>query len=86
MVEIGAGGGSIARINKLDQITIGPDSAGSSPGPACYGLGGKNPTITDADLIVGKLNPKNFAAGKIELFPENSKNVINNNIAKVKFL
>ncbi|GIR62113.1 MAG: hypothetical protein CM15mP67_02160 [Alphaproteobacteria bacterium] len=82
MVEIGAGGGSIARINKLDQITIGPDSAGSSPGPACYGLGGKNPTITDADLIVGKLNPKNFAAGKIELFPENSKNVINNNIAK----
>ena len=82
MVEIGAGGGSIARINKLDQITIGPDSAGSSPGPACYGLGGENPTITDADLIVGKLNPKNFAAGKIELFPEKSKKVINNNIAK----
>ena len=68
MVEIGAGGGSIARINKLDQITIGPDSAGSSPGPACYGLGGKNPTITDADLIVGKLNPKILLLVKLSYF------------------
>ena len=58
----------IARVNKLDQITIGPDSAGADPGPACYSLGGQEPTITDADLIIGKINPDNFASGKIKLF------------------
>ena len=52
MVEIGAGGGSIARVNKLDQIITGPDSAGSNPGPACYSNGGDKPTITDADLVL----------------------------------
>ena len=55
------GGGSIARVNKLEQIITGPDSAGSYPGPACYDNGGDKPTITDADLVIGKINPKNFA-------------------------
>ena len=82
MVEIGAGGGSIARVNKLDQITIGPDSAGADPGPACYGLGGQEPTITDADLIMGKINPDNFASGKIKLFPNKSESVIRKKISK----
>ncbi len=82
MVEIGAGGGSIARVNKLDQITIGPDSAGADPGPACYGMGGQEPTITDADLIIGKINPDNFASGKIKLFPKKSELAIRNKISK----
>ena len=82
MVEIGAGGGSIARVNKLDQITIGPDSAGADPGPACYGLGGQEPTITDADLIIGKINPDNFASGKIKLFRKKSELAIREKISK----
>ena len=82
MVEIGAGGGSVARVNKLDQITIGPDSAGADPGPACYGLGGQEPTITDADLIIGKINPDNFASGKIKLFRKKSELAIREKISK----
>ena len=82
MVEIGAGGGSIARVNKLDQITIGPDSAGADPGPACYSLGGQEPTITDADLIIGKINPDNFASGKIKLFRKKSELAIREKISK----
>ena len=82
MVEIGAGGGSIARVNKLDQITIGPDSAGADPGPACYSLGGQEPTITDADLIMGKINPDNFASGKIKLFRKKSELAIREKISK----
>ncbi|MDC0110790.1 hydantoinase/oxoprolinase family protein [Alphaproteobacteria bacterium] len=83
MVEIGAGGGSIAKINKLDQVVIGPGSAGSMPGPSCYGLGGKEATITDADLLIGKINPKYFAGGRIKLLFEESKNVISNNIGSI---
>ena len=56
MVEIGAGGGSIARVDALGRIGVGPDSAGSTPGPVAYGLGGKEPTVTDADLILGRLD------------------------------
>ena len=80
MVEIGAGGGSIARVNKLDQIITGPDSAGSNPGPACYSNGGNNPTITDADLVIGKIDPDKFAGGKINLSKEFAKNAITKNI------
>ena len=69
MVEIGAGGGSIARVDPLGRITVGPDSAGSSPGPACYGRGGTLPTVTDADLLLGWLDPRNFAGGHITLDP-----------------
>ena len=68
MIEIGAGGGSIARVDALKRITVGPDSAGSEPGPACYGRGGENPTVTDADLVLGRIDPERFAGGTIALF------------------
>jgi N-methylhydantoinase A len=67
MVEIGAGGGSIARVDRLGRITVGPDSAGSTPGPACYGRGGTEPAVTDANLALGKIDPAFFAGGKIHL-------------------
>lgn len=67
MVEIGAGGGSIARVDKLSRITVGPDSAGSTPGPVCYGRGGTEPAVTDANLTLGKIDPAYFAGGKIPL-------------------
>ena len=70
MVEIGAGGGSIARVDALRRITVGPDSAGSVPGPACYGRGGTLPTVTDADVVLGKIEPAHFAGGAIALLPE----------------
>ena len=67
MVEIGAGGGSIARVDTLGRIAVGPDSAGSEPGPVCYGRGGKEPTVTDADLILGRIDPAAFSGGKMPL-------------------
>jgi N-methylhydantoinase A len=67
MVEIGAGGGSLAHVDSLRQIRVGPESAGSEPGPACYGRGGARPAVTDADLVLGKLDPDNFAGGSITL-------------------
>ncbi len=67
MVEIGAGGGSIARIDALGSIAVGPDSAGSEPGPACYGRGGAAPTVTDADLTLGRIDAGKFAAGSLAL-------------------
>ncbi len=67
MVEIGAGGGSIARIDTLKRIAVGPDSAGSQPGPACYGQGGGEPTVTDADLVLGRIDPEKFSGGRIAL-------------------
>ena len=82
MVEIGAGGGSIARVNKLEQIITGPDSAGSFPGPACYSNGGSMPTITDADLVIGKIDPNNFAGGKIKLSKQLADKAITENIVK----
>ena len=67
LLEIGAGGGSIARVDDLGLIRVGPDSAGSAPGPACYGLGGAAPTVTDADLLLGYLNPGYFLGGRMAL-------------------
>ena len=67
LVEIGAGGGSIARVDALGRILVGPDSAGSVPGPACYGRGGTQPTVTDADAALGRLDPARFAGGSIGL-------------------
>ncbi len=67
MVEIGAGGGSLAHVDSMRQIRVGPESAGSEPGPACYDRGGKRPAVTDADLVLGKLDPDNFAGGSIRL-------------------
>lgn len=70
MIEIGAGGGSLAWVDDMGRIQTGPESAGSEPGPACYQRGGERPAITDADLIMGKLDPDNFAGGKIRLSTE----------------
>ena len=67
MIEIGTGGGSIAEIDALGRLKVGPHSAGSVPGPACYGAGGTNPTVTDADLLLGYLNPEFFLGGDMEL-------------------
>ena len=67
MVEIGAGGGSLAQIDSMRQIRVGPESAGSEPGPACFKRHGTRPAVTDADLILGKLDPTNFAGGSISL-------------------
>ena len=73
LVEIGAGGGSIARLDALGRIQVGPDSAGSVPGPACYGNGGTEPTVTDADTALGRLDPARFAGGALPLYPEKAK-------------
>lgn len=73
MVEIGAGGGSLAHVDVMGQIRVGPESAGSEPGPACYGRGGERPAVTDADLVLGKLDPTNFAGGSIALHPDQSE-------------
>jgi N-methylhydantoinase A len=67
MVEIGAGGGSIASVDAMKRIQVGPESAGSEPGPACYGRGGESATVTDADVLLGKLSPESFAGGKLRL-------------------
>ncbi|MCW5849492.1 MAG: hydantoinase/oxoprolinase family protein [Anaerolineae bacterium] len=67
LIEIGAGGGSIARVNELGLLKVGPDSAGAAPGPACYGFGGENPTVTDADALLGYLNPDYFLGGRMKL-------------------
>jgi N-methylhydantoinase A len=72
MVEIGAGGGSIARIDGMGKIQIGPESAGSEPGPACYDRGGVLPTVTDGDVFLGRIDPESFAGGKVKLAPEKS--------------
>ncbi|NYT34834.1 hydantoinase/oxoprolinase family protein [Rhizobium sp. WYCCWR 11128] len=83
MVEIGAGGGSIASVDAMRQIRVGPHSAASEPGPACYQRGGKNPTVTDADLILGKLDPANFAGGAIPLSVEASHQAMSDDIGSV---
>ncbi len=67
LIEIGAGGGSIAYCNRLGLLNIGPESSGSVPGPACYARGGTDATVTDADLLLGYLNPSNFLGGEMEL-------------------
>ena len=73
LVEIGAGGGSIARLDALGRIQVGPDSAGSVPGPASYGRGGTEPTVTDADTALGRLDPTRFAGGAIPLHREKAE-------------
>jgi N-methylhydantoinase A len=69
MVEIGAGGGSIAHLDTLGRIAVGPESAGADPGPACYGLGGARPAVTDANLVLGRYDPEHFAGGSLTLDP-----------------
>ncbi len=82
LMEIGAGGGSIAKISNLGLLAVGPESAGADPGPACYNLGGENPTVTDADLALGYLDPDFFLGGTMKLDIELSKKAIEEKIAK----
>jgi N-methylhydantoinase A len=70
MVEIGAGGGSIASVDSLSRVNVGPESAGAEPGPASYGRGGAEPTVTDADVVLGRIDPGYFAGGSIKLSPD----------------
>jgi N-methylhydantoinase A len=81
MIEIGAGGGSIARIDSLGLLKVGPDSAGAEPGPVCYGRGGTEPTVTDADLILGYLDPAFFLGGKMKLDLSATERAIKERIA-----
>lgn len=82
LMEIGAGGGSIARISKMGLLQVGPESAGADPGPASYDLGGENPTVTDADLILGYLDPDYFLGGTMPLNLDAARKAIEEKIAK----
>jgi N-methylhydantoinase A len=81
LIEIGTGGGSIARVDSLGLLKAGPDSAGADPGPVCYGRGGEEPTITDANLVLGYLDPSYFLGGKMALNMELTRKVIKEKIA-----
>ena len=78
---IGAGGGSIARVDKSGILRVGPQSAGAYPGPACYGKGGEEPTVTDANLILGRLNPDYFLGGKLKIDRKAAEKAIKEKIA-----
>ena len=82
LMEIGAGGGSIATINKLGLLQVGPESAGADPGPACYSIGGTQPTVTDADLVLGYLNPDYFLGGNMNLDKAAAERAISKQIAE----
>ena len=76
MIEIGAGGGSMARVDALGLLKVGPQSAGAEPGPACYGRGGDEPTVTDADLVLGYLDPSYFLGGRMRLDVEAARSAL----------
>ncbi|HXJ84953.1 MAG TPA: hydantoinase/oxoprolinase family protein [Candidatus Methylomirabilis sp.] len=82
MIEIGAGGGSIARVDRMGLLKVGPESAGSEPGPVCYGRGGGLPTVTDADLALGYLSPDYFLGGEMPLDRTRAETVIEEHIAR----
>jgi N-methylhydantoinase A len=82
MIEIGAGGGSIACLDRLGTLQVGPQSAGPNPGPACYGLGGTQPTVTDADLLLGYLRPDYFLGGTIHLDVDAARTAISQEISE----
>ena len=82
LMEIGAGGGSVAKISKMGLLQVGPESAGADPGPACYGLGGENPSVTDADLVLGYLDPNYFLGGTMQLDKSAAENAIETKIAR----
>jgi N-methylhydantoinase A len=76
MIEIGAGGGSIARVDSLGLLKVGPESSGADPGPVCYGQGGTEPTVTDADLVLGYLDPDYFLGGKMRLDAKGARHAL----------
>jgi N-methylhydantoinase A len=67
--SIGAGGGSLVTVSDVGELRVGPGSAGAEPGPACYGIGGEQPTMTDACLLIGIIDPEGFAGGRMSLKP-----------------
>jgi N-methylhydantoinase A len=81
MIEIGAGGGSIAELDELRRIKVGPESAGANPGPACYALGGRRPTVTDADLVLARLDASLFAGGTMTLDEARARDAIARDVA-----
>ncbi|MEM4699707.1 MAG: hydantoinase/oxoprolinase family protein [Candidatus Nezhaarchaeales archaeon] len=81
LIEIGAGGGSIAHV-EMGLLKVGPQSAGADPGPACYGLGGTEPTVTDANLVLGYLNPDYFLGGEMRLYPDRAVRAIEEKVAR----
>lgn len=82
LIEIGAGGGSIAHVDMTGLLKIGPSSAGSNPGPACYGLGGTQPTVTDAALLLGYLDPQGTLSGVVRMHPDLAERAIEEHIAR----
>jgi len=82
MVEIGAGGGSIARVDGLKRINVGPESAGSEPGPACYGAGGIHATVTDADVLLGRIDPDAFAGGSMRLDGAGARKAVGSDVGE----
>ncbi len=80
MIEIGTGGGSIARVDAMQRLQVGPDSAGANPGPVAYALGGTEPTVTDADLVLGYLDPNFFLGGAMSLDPEAARDAVEEKI------
>ena len=83
LIEIGAGGGSLARVDNMGLLKVGPDSAGSEPGPVCYGLGGTQPAVTDADLLLGYLSPEYFLGGEMNLDLGLVKDAVEEKLANV---
>src|SRR5881296_83185 len=81
LIEIGAGGGSIARVDRMGLLKVGPDSAGADPGPACYNLGGRFPTVTDADLLLGYLDAEFFLGGRMRLDREAARRSVEEHVA-----
>jgi N-methylhydantoinase A len=82
MVEIGAGGGSIARLDALKRVTVGPESAGAEPGPACYGRGGRHPAVTDANVVLGTIDADDFAGGSIKLDVAAARDALDRDVAE----
>jgi N-methylhydantoinase A len=82
MIEIGAGGGSIARVDRMGLLKVGPDSAGADPGPACYNLGGRQPTVTDADLLLGYLDAEFFLGGRMRLDRGAAQRAVEEHVAR----
>ncbi len=82
LAEVGAGGGSIARVDPGGALQVGPESAGADPGPVCYGFGGDRPTVTDANLLLGYLNPDYFLGGAMRIYPDRSREAIEIHVAE----
>ncbi|MES2534507.1 MAG: hydantoinase/oxoprolinase family protein [Pseudomonadota bacterium] len=79
---VGAGGGSIVRLDEVGRLKVGPESASSDPGPACYGIGGTHATLTDVNLALGYIDPDDFAGGEVKLYPDKARAVIDEHVAR----